>query len=1266
LASNEEILSGIIADSQRPTNEDILAGIVGEDPTAPEAPEATFGGVLTSTGAGLMAGATFVPQTISSGLQVLEEFTGIPLGGKQLDDIVDNAVDFWTKRIGKSRAERIFGSVGQTLGAIGSTAAVGGASAILPTLSIGSGLEKTAEALEEGAPKLNAVGAGLVTGATEYITEKIPIGILQKPAMGFIKRLAAGAISDIPGELIATATELSLVDKRILGKDHHLSTEDYVEILKDTVAVSALSSVGMSVGAQIAHNEVARAQPTSEAQETVLADSGARTNEIIKSIKNLRPEDPQPPIQNEKVEPVPVAQEAREQSKQEFDLSDQTNPEIPEEQLNLLPDTDPINIIEPQPDIEPSHETGTLKDSPVTAMLMKAKKPLKQRVKESAIHIRNAAIRGTVDVSGNLKREALKLGEEGKKVVQERILIAGAPSKAIQELDVWNKQIYSGLNTDDRTMLDGFIFTKRHQEIRKNKGDTFALPENLTDADLQRYIDAIPEQTRESLEQRAQVYWQAMDNQLLKLLDQKLITDEQYKNMSAQGEFYSPRVVLKYVDPIVGTTTEGGRKISVRDSGLNLLTKEGSEEMVETDSSLLLSSVVASTEARIAKNTANIAMLDLAENQPENGLVRESKIVGKTKEAFEVRNRRTGALLTGRQFETSREANEFIDEQSDKYVAVKSEQGIPVYEKAPPGFDKISVLKDGQVREMIMPKEMAQEWVKTDPILSSGWAQFFRVISGSAILRPMATGFNPEFAVTNTIRDLAHIWLTTKEYSAFTPKAAIQLGQDLTAVATDAAKRKGLYKIYIENGGGMEFLSHQGRPIKRGISGKVDSKIRQMEDVLGYFGETSEIWTRLALMNRAMRNGKTAREATAIARDYLDFSQGGNIIKAVDTVVPYLNASIQGTRGIVRAAQGNKALFTAKVSQIMGLAVALIASNRDRNPEAWDSIPDRDKVNNWNITTDRSFTDKDGNTKYYYFKLAKDQGQRVFATFAENLYKKALGEPVDVDQMVDAAVEFLPIVPTGLLPPSLEAVLGMMVNKDFWYREDIWKGPEVEPSAEFWPSTPEAFVNIGRVTGQSPERLRYAMRQLFTSGNIWTSLVDAGFKQLMDGESTELNNQVTEELIIKKPFVRRVMSATKPEDRLRNEVERTKIATNTRKFKQQTEFDIIVEDHLEGRLGLTGVTNYVRNQPLEDRSRLMSRFKATKRLQNVTNRRFWLNLLSLSPEDRARIYYTEWVKKDAAQQNEMEVMSRRVPGFKSKRFNVKLFKLKKLGGTNVR
>jgi hypothetical protein len=1263
LASNEEILSSIVGE-QPPalSNEEVLASIVDDEPP----PETTLGGVLTSTGAGIMAGATFVPQTISSGLQVLEEFTGVPLGGKQLDDIVDNAVDFWTKRIGKTRAERIFGNVGQTLSAIGTTAAVGGAGAILPTLSIGSGLEKTAEALEEGAPKLNAVGAGIVTGAVEYITEKIPIGVLQKPAMGFIRRLVTGAISDIPGELIATATELSLVDKQILGKDHHLSTDEYVEILKDTAAISALSSIGMSAGAQFIHNEVARAQPTVEGQESVLGESAARTNKIIESIKGLTPEDPQPPIQNEKVEPLPAAQEVRESSKQEFDLSDQTNPEIPEEQLNLFPDTEPVNIIEPQPDIKPAHETGTLEGSPVTGILMKGKKTIKQRVKESAVRVRNATVRGIVDVSGNLKREALKLGEEGEKVIQERILIAGAPSKAIQELDVWNKQIYSGLNTDHRTMLDGYIFAKRHQEIRQNKGDTFVLPENLTDADLQNYIDAIPETTRESLNQRAQVYWKAMDNQLLKLLDQKLITDEQYDNMAAQGEFYSPRVVLKYVDPITGTTTEGGRKISVRDSGLNLLTKEGSEALVETDSSLLLSSVVASTEARIARNTANLSMLDLARNQPENGLVNEAKVIGTTKEAFEVRNRRTGALLTGRQFETSREANEFIDEQDDRYVAVKSEQGMPVYEKAPPGFDKISVLEEGQIREMIMPKEMAQEWVKTDPILSSGWAQFFRVISGSAILRPMATGFNPEFAVTNTIRDLAHIWLTTKEYSSFAPKAAIQLGQDLTVVATDAAKRKGLYKVYIENGGGMEFLSHQGRPIKRGISGKVDSKIRQAEDVLGWLGETSEIWTRLALMNRAMRNGKTPREATAIARDYLDFSQGGNIVKAVDTVVPYLNASIQGTRGIVRAAKGDKSVFTAKVSQIMGLAVALIAANRDRNPEAWDSVPDRDKVNNWIITTPFTFTDKKGNVKHYYFKIAKDQGQRVFATFAENMYKKSIGEPVDVDQMVDAAVEFLPIVPTGLLPPSLEATLGMMVNKDFWYREDIWKGPEVQPEAEFWPSTPEAFINIGRVTGQSPERLRYAMRQLFTSGNIWTSLVDAGYKQLLDGESVEFKNQITEELITRKPFVRRVMSVTRPEDRLRNEIERTKIETNTRKFKQQTEFDLVVADHLDGRLGISGVTNYITNQPIEDRSRLRARFKATKRLEGVTNRRFWLNLLSLSPEDRARIYYTEWVKKDNQQQREMEVMSRRVPGFRSKRFNVKLFKIKKLGGQSVR
>jgi len=52
---------------------------------------------------------------------------------------------------------------------------------------------------------------------------------------------------------------------------------------------------------------------------------------------------------------------------------------------------------------------------------------------------------------------------------------------------------------------------------------------------------------------------------------------------------------------------------------------------------------------------------------------------------------------------------------------------------------------------------------------------------------------------------------------------------------------------------------------------------------------------------QAYKNKDITREATFAARDYMDFGQGGGIAKALDNAIPYLNASIQGTRGMFRA-----------------------------------------------------------------------------------------------------------------------------------------------------------------------------------------------------------------------------------------------------------------------------------------------------------------------------------------------------------------------------
>jgi hypothetical protein len=231
----------------------------------------------------------------------------------------------------------------------------------------------------------------------------------------------------------------------------------------------------------------------------------------------------------------------------------------------------------------------------------------------------------------------------------------------------------------------------------------------------------------------------------------------------------------------------------------------------------------------------------------------------------------------------------------------------------------------------------------------------------------------------------------------------------------------------------MSFLTQQGR-----ISRKASGAWAKIQDVLGYIGETSEIWTRLALRNRALKNGKLSHEATWSARNYIDFSQGGSFTKAIDTGIPYLNAGVQGTRGVFRAAKDNPARFAWQVSQLGALAAGLFLANRYRNRETWESISDHDKANYFIITTPYSYTDSDGKLRHLYFRVAKDQGQKLVCTLFENLMAKYIGDEVDGAQAADAARGIINIVPDEALPPMIDAALGYYANKDFWRNEDIW------------------------------------------------------------------------------------------------------------------------------------------------------------------------------------------------------------------------------------
>jgi hypothetical protein len=276
---------------------------------------------------------------------------------------------------------------------------------------------------------------------------------------------------------------------------------------------------------------------------------------------------------------------------------------------------------------------------------------------------------------------------------------------------------------------------------------------------------------------------------------------------------------------------------------------------------------------------------------------------------------------------------------------------------------------------------------------------------------------------------------------------------------------------------------------------------------------------RLALREQAIQNGSTPKEATWIARNALDFGQGGTLTKAADKGIPYLNAGVQAGRGLMREFRDHPARASFKAAQVAAVAAGLAYWNRERNKEAWESISDREKEQNWIVTTPFQ---KDG--KWMYFRVPKDQGARIFASIAETLTEKAQGVDVNTDKIRMAASDISP-VGVSSVPPIYSALAGYKYNKDFWRNQDIWQGRDVPPASEFTADTPPAYVQLGELTGLSPERTQSAVSKLIPA-NPYTSLMGEAWN-IVAPDDKKLNQSMAEH-ISKLPFARRVVRFTTP------------------------------------------------------------------------------------------------------------------------------------------
>jgi hypothetical protein len=599
---------------------------------------------------------------------------------------------------------------------------------------------------------------------------------------------------------------------------------------------------------------------------------------------------------------------------------------------------------------------------------------------------------------------------------------------------------------------------------------------------------------------------------------------------------------------------------------------KGSTQALLLDSSLLMRDYMVRLHDRIARNEANLELLSYAEKFPGNPII---KIVKPEEE------------LTG--------------------TAIK-----------------IKMMRKGVSHAVTMPHELGKEWGKIDAAIDRETATLLQTLSLSAWVRAGATGFNPGFAVTNFPRDIFFSWFRTREYSSVFPIGMWQMGKMFVKTYKDVWHRGdtpiGKARDFLEDGGMMQFMTAEGIPDSlRASDLRVTHKgLSALSKYASFLGQKTELWVRVALREQALQSrlkdgipmAEARKEATWIARSYLDFSQGGKTIKMLDKTIPYLNAGMQATRGMFAtllkgeqagrapssAAQRteNLAIAWGKFFQFFMLSSAVMLNNLLNHPEEWDKVPNNSKSRAMVfLMPELDDTNDHGETSHAYLEIALDQGQAGINAMAHimltQFIKSTLGpgdtafhKYVNQDPEIysDAIKNMIPF--TSFLPPSIKAVFALQGFDTYKMTNVSHKGEMLDNGKEFLPWTHPAFIasaeklnetwpdTFGIVKSKpfSPERMRLVWNTFFTPSNSFVKLMGWGFsEQIMDSIGSEDKIEIRQNIkddaqraMSNVPFFSRLLKMT-PRESVKDRaiLEKVKLHENSLKWEIRNEVDFYTD-----------------------------------------------------------------------------------------------------------
>lgn len=328
--------------------------------------------------------------------------------------------------------------------------------------------------------------------------------------------------------------------------------------------------------------------------------------------------------------------------------------------------------------------------------------------------------------------------------------------------------------------------------------------------------------------------------------------------------------------------------------------------------------------------------------------------------------------------------------------------------------------------------------------------------------KSLITGYNPLFAIRNVARDIPTAYIQGTENNPL--KFVGNLGTAVKDMATNSPR----FQEYKALGGeGGNFFN-----VEKGL--RPEGKLKKVGNAIGAINNFTETLPRYGEYVGTLRRGgegysNKMQGLYNAAEVTTNFGRHGDLTKAVDAVVPYLNPAVQGVDKFARTMM-NPANVAKAIGVVTVPSAGFYALNQVVDKNGYDQLDNR--------TKDTYFLIPEGNGKFVKVAKTREAGV-LFGALFDRIARTVQGKPDSFKGFGSTvATNFIPNNPieNNIFSPLL---YNLPMNKDFAGRDIVpsyMTNDQRSPKLQYDDKTSEIAKKIGDTLNLSPKQIDYLIK----------------------------------------------------------------------------------------------------------------------------------------------------------------------------------------------